>query len=119
MKVHRGVLYLTVAMGLALGGCAEGGVRHGWIMRGQVLTVDGDVATVCVGSRDGAKVGQVLTVERITVKPAPSPKSGSPTFSRSDIGRVKIIQLYGEHYARAQVVAGSPAINDVVEFELR
>ena len=119
MNVNRSLLYLTLAMSLTLVGCVEGGVRHGWIMRGQVLTVDAGVATVCIGTRDGAKVGQVLGVERITVKPPVSPKSGNPTISRSDAGRVKIIELFDEHYARAQVVAGSPAVNDVVELEVQ
>lgn len=119
MNVNRSLLYLTLAMSLTLVGCVEGGVRHGWIMRGQVLAVDDGVASVCIGTRDGAKVGQVLSVEHVTIKPAPSPKSGSPTFSRSNAGQIKIIELFDEHYARAQVVAGNPAVNDVVELELQ
>lgn len=119
MNLHRGMLYSILVISVMLGGCAEGGVRHGWVMRGQVLSLDAGVATVCVGTRDGAKVGQVLDVHHITVQTVANPHSGGPTFSRSDAGRVKITEVFDEHYARAQIVSGNPVVNDVVELELR
>jgi hypothetical protein len=118
MTMRRTLFCSLLGLSMTLVGCAEGGVRHGWIMRGQVLAIDNGVATVCVGTRDGAKPGQVLTVERITMKPPVSPKNGSPTFVRSDAGRVRITELFDEHYARAQIVSGNPAVNDVVELEM-
>jgi hypothetical protein len=119
MKLHRGMLYSVLALAVTLVGCVEGGVRHGWIMRGQVLALDNGVATVCIGARDGAKVGQVLDVQHITVNQTSNPHGPGPTFTRSDAGQVKITELFDEHYARAQVLAGKPAVNDVVELEVR
>ena len=98
----------------AMAGCVPGGIRHGWIMRGQVLALDEGVATVCIGTNDGAKVGQVLDVQHITIKPAP-PKGQGATFIRSDAGKVEILDLFDGHYAHAKVLSGNPALNDVVE----
>lgn len=107
------VIPSALLMSAAIAGCVPGGLRHGWMMRGQVLAIDGSVATVCIGTSDGARVGQVLDVQRITMKPAP-PK-GTATFVRSDAGKVQIVDLFDEHYAHAKVLSGNPAINDVVE----
>lgn len=104
----------VVALALSLSACVSGGVRHGYIMRGQVLAIEGDVVSVCIGTQDGAKVGEELDVRRITTKPGP-PKSG-PSFVRTDIGRVRIVELFDEHYAHAKVLSGEPQLNDVVEF---
>lgn len=119
MNLQRGMLYSVFALSMTLVGCVEGGVRHGWIMRGQVLSLDNGVATVCIGMRDGAKVGQVLDVQHITVRQTSNPHSVGPTYTRADVGKVKITELFDEHYARAQVVAGNPSVNDVVELEMR
>ena len=109
----------VVGMGvlaLALGACVPGGVRHGFFMRGQVLAIEGDVVSVCIGTQDGAKVGEELDVQRITAKPGNSPKAG-PIFVRTEIGRVKIVELFDEHYARARILKGAPQLNDVVELQ--
>lgn len=119
MNIRGGFIFAAVVGSGMLMGCVPGGVRHGWIMRGQVLAVDQGVATVCIGTRDGAKEGQVLDVQHITMKPAISPKSGGPTYTRSNAGQVKITELFDEHYARAQVLAGHPEVNDVVELEMK
>ena len=119
MKLRRIPLVCALGAALVLSGCVAGGVRHGWIMRGQVLALDNGVATVCIGTRDGAKVGQVLEVEHITINSGNSPKGTGPTFSRSAAGSVEITQLFDEHYARAKIVSGSPAVNDVVELQMK
>ena len=117
MKSTNRLRVCVLTLALALTACVPGGVRHGYFMRGQVLSVDGDVVSICIGSRDGAKVGEELGVERITPKALASPKSGGPTFERADIGRVKIVELFDEHYARAKVLAGAPVVHDVVELQ--
>ena len=118
MHTKRLFLLLTIFSAAALAACVPNTVQHGWIMRGQVLAIDNGVATVCIGTRDGAKVGQVLEVQHITVTPTSNPHNSGPTFSRRDSGRVEITELFDEHYARAQVVSGNPAVNDVVELTL-
>jgi len=111
------LLLSTIFFAAALAGCIPDNVRHGWVMRGQVLTLENSVATVCIGTRDGAKVGQVLDVQHITSRPSGNAHDGV-VFTRTDAGRVKITELFDEHYARAQVVSGAPAVNDIVELAL-
>jgi hypothetical protein len=102
---------------VALSGCATNSpARHEYIMRGQVLSVDGDVLEVCIGERDGAEVGQVLNVVRHTKKTG-SPKAGAHQYKREDIGKVRITSLFEDHYANATVVNGQPSVNDTVELE--
>ena len=119
MSTKQLSFFPAILLAVALTGCVSDNVRHGWIMRGQVLALDNGVATVCVGTRDGAKVGQVLEVRHITVQPTSNPHAAGPTISRSDAGWVKITELFDEHYARAQVVSGNPAVNDVVELNMQ
>lgn len=119
MKPSRFMGCFALLLAVASAGCiSEGGIRHGWIMRGQVLALEDGVATVCVGSHDGARIGQVLAVHRITVKPGVSSR-GSILIKSSDVGQVKIIDLFDEHYARASIVNGTPSVNDIVELDMK
>lgn len=112
----------TFGIGLLLGavtlsGCAANSpVRHEYIMRGQVLSIEGDMLEVCIGELDGAQVGQVLDVVRHT-KLTGSPKASGPDYKREEIGKVRITSLFNEHYANATVVNGQPLVNDTVELE--
>lgn len=107
-------VFLGVALSILLSGCAPN-IRHGWIMRGQILSVTDDDVTICVGQRDGAAIGDEFDVQHITV--VPGPPKGSPSFKRADAGHVRIVDLFDEHYARAHVLRGTPAVNDVVELQ--
>jgi hypothetical protein len=108
---------LALAALLGLSGCAsDSPAYHSYVMQGQVLARDGDTLSVCIGERDGAKVGQVLEVVR-HVPGTASPKASTPSFRREDVGTVRIISLFDEHYANAVVVTGQPQVNDTVEFE--
>jgi hypothetical protein len=40
-----------------------------------------------------------------------------PRFRREAVGAVKITSLVDEHYATAEVVKGTPKVNDTVELE--
>lgn len=92
------------------------GIGHGFFMRGQVVAMTADIATVCVGRADGARPGQILKVVRITSMPGPS-KSTSPGFRRDDVGTIRIDTIVDEHFARASVVTGHVATYDLVELE--
>lgn len=88
---------------------------HGWIMRGQVLSVDSGKTVLCIGARDNAKVGQELDVIRQT--PVPGAKRTEPNFRRENVGKVKITKIFDEHYSEAEVVSGDLKANDTVELE--
>ena len=112
------LLGMTLVLGtVALTGCAANSpARHEYIMRGQVLSIEGDTLTVCVGERDGAEVGQLLDVVR-HVRRTQSTKATGPDFKREDVGQVRIASLFDEHYATAEIVKGQPVVNDVVELD--
>jgi hypothetical protein len=122
VSVRRHVMSRLIGVSLLLGtaalaGCATNSpARHEYIMRGQVLSVDGSTLTVCVGTLDGAKVGQLLDVIR-HVRRTHSPKASGSDFRREDVGQVRIASLFDEHYATAEIVKGHPEVNDTVELE--
>jgi len=95
--------FLTVAAGCATMESA----RHKYIMRGQVLEVTGDTAYLCIGSHDGAQVGQEYTVYRF-VK-VPNYKSRGTVnyiFEKEKTGGIKITEIVDEHMATAQIMGG-------------
>jgi hypothetical protein len=93
----------------------ETSFRHKYLMRGQVLQMDASTLVVCVGKADGAEVGQVLDVVRHVPVMGSNPKEAGPRFRRVDVGSVKVTSLFDDHYATAEVVEGSPKVNDTVE----
>jgi hypothetical protein len=107
-------MVLAAFAGTAMAG--EGSFRHGYVMRGQILESEARSVVLCVGKRDGAQVGQVLDVVR-HVRIGSRGKSPGPRFRREAVGAVKITSLVDEHYATAEVVKGTPKVNDTVELE--
>lgn len=98
---------------IAGAGCASlDSMRHQYIMRGQVLEAEGSDVYLCIGSKDGAEVGQEFVVYRFV-------KSGRryPSVLKENKGTVKIIEIIDEHYAKAKVLAGDVKVNDVVELK--
>jgi hypothetical protein len=93
---------------------SEGGFRHNVLMRGQVLEKGDETLVVCVGQADGAQVGQVLDVIRHKRRIRHS-RAGGPRYRRENIGQVRIAELLDSHYAEAEVISGSPKVNDTVE----
>ena len=107
----------ALAFSFALPGVApasEGGFRHNVLMRGQVLETQDDTLVVCVGKADGAQVDQVLDVIRHKRRNR-GPRDIGPRFRREAVGQVRITGLFDDHYADAEVISGSPKVNDTVE----
>lgn len=116
-SASRALLSLAWLGVVALSGCATTSpAYHRYVMQGQVLSVEDSTLTVCVGARDGAQIGQVLEVVRHVSRPS---SLKSPQYRREEIGTVRIVRLFDEHYATAQVLEGHPMINDMVELERR
>lgn len=98
----------------ALAGCAgDSAIRHQF-MQGQVLSVDANEIVVCIGKRDGAHDGQVLNVIRHS-QTNRSPKA--PPFSRAQVGQVRIVDVYDDHYAHVSIVTGEAKTGDMVELD--
>ena len=99
---------------MALTGCAgDSAIRHQF-MQGQVLSVDANEIVVCIGKRDGAHDGQVLNVIRHFAEMAIV--EGAP-FSRAQVGQVRIVDVYDDHYARVSIVTGEVKTGDMVELD--
>lgn len=91
------------------------GIGHTMFMRGSIVSMSGDVATICVGKADGATPGQVLNV--VQVKMVPGGAKGAPTPQRTNVGTVHIDAIIDDHFATATVVSGKAATNDIVELK--
>lgn len=115
---RRPLLAVLVFLGMLAGPAwaGESSFKHAYMMRGQILEIETASVVICVGKKDGAEVGQVLDVVR-HVPTSPHAKNSGPRFRRESVGTVKITSLFDEHYANAEVVKGSPKVNDTVELE--
>jgi len=101
---------------LALAGQANAqSVYHRYLMQGQILSVTGKSMVVCIGKRDGAAVGDELSVIRHVAAPGAS-KAQSP-FRREVIGKARVVDVFDEHYATLRVVDGTAGEHDMVELE--
>ena len=90
------------------------GLKHSLLMRGQIVDITGDIATLCIGKADGAQPGQILDVYRAVPVSIPQ-KGNAPAFRRQEIGHVRIDSIVDDHFARASVIGGKVANHDIVE----
>ena len=115
-------LLLAAILAASLGACASvSPTYHHMVMRGQVLSTDDNgqavspQAQICIGSKDGAAVGQTFDVIR-HIKVTGGPKGPKPGFRRELVGKVRIVEIYGDHYANVEPVSGGlPQVGDMVE----
>ena len=116
MKTRVFVSLLCGVLIAIASGCATiDSTRHSYIMRGQILDVTDDGVYLCIGSKDGAVVGQEYAVYRFTR--TSNFKSPLPTFKKMDAGTVKLTEITDEHYAKARVIVGEAKIHDIVELK--
>lgn len=94
-------------------GTSTTGSYHRYLMRGSIVEMTGDSVVLCIGSEDGATVGQELAVYRVERGRG----SRSPMFERVKAGRVRIVEIVNGHFARADVVDGEASPNWIVELE--
>ncbi|MDX2059674.1 MAG: hypothetical protein SFV24_17820 [Gemmatimonadales bacterium] len=87
--------------------------RHKYTMRGQILETQGDLAYICIGSDDGAQVGQNFTVYQFERQP--SLHRGINFYKRKKTGSGTIVEVYDEHMATAEITNGEAKAHYVVE----
>lgn len=115
LKVVLAALLSTFMFALPVTASAEkskSSIYHSWIMRGQVLSAEAGKGIICIGKRDKAKVGDVLTVIRQTPVNAGPRASG---FRPVEVGQVRVTSITDDHYSEYEVVKGEPQVNDTVE----
>ncbi len=85
-------------------------VYHGYLMKGSIVDASDSEVYLCIGSKDGAAVGQELNVYKII-----RVTRARPTFRREYAGKVKITEIIDEHFAKATVISGKAEKDDIVE----
>ncbi len=106
-------ILVAILFATSLGCATIESTGHKYIMRGSVLDVSDGTAYLCIGTEQGAKVGQEFTVYRY-VK-IMMPRKGVQWQYRIDtVGKVKITDTES-HMAHASIVSGDVKANDVVE----
>lgn len=114
MKLKSFLRVLLLAVVATSLGCATMQTAgHKYIMRGSVLEVSDGNAYICLGTEQGAQVGQEFRVYRY-VKSVTSPKVQPPQYKVETVGRVKITSVES-HMANAQILNGNVKPNDIVE----
>ncbi len=103
---------LAILFATTMGCATMETAKHEYIMRGSVLEVSDGNAYICLGTDQGAKVGQEFTVHRY-VKTAATPK-GVPSYKIETVGTVKITETES-HMANAKILSGNVKENDVVD----
>lgn len=102
---------LLLPLLFAFGSCATGhAAHHAYLMKGSIVETSAEGVTICVGSKDGAEVGQVLAVSHVL-------RGQKGTYSKQKVGAIKITQIFDEHFAKATVASGKAEMGDIVELE--
>ena len=119
-KTKGAVISAALIMAVFLiGSNSYGNVYHSYIMRGQVLASVNNEIYLCIGTKDGARVGQTLDVYRVALKVPIESITNNPELIRNKIGVVKIIKIMEEHMAKATVISGKAEKYDIVELEIK
>ncbi len=101
-------LILATFVIFLMASCAT--VYHGFIMRGSIIEASNSDVYLCIGSKDGASVGQELDVYKVVAV-----SGARPVFERVHTGKVKITEIVDEHFAKATVISGKAEKNNIVE----
>lgn len=110
----RNLKFLLIGvLTLILSSCANSPFYHEHIMRGQIVAFDTNEIVVCIGTKDGAEIGQELDVFRIALVDT---SVEGYEFDKNFVGKVEIVSVVNEHFARAKVITGDLMKHDVVEF---
>lgn len=86
---------------------------HKYIMKGSVIDKTAQGVYICVGTHDGARVGQVLDVYRYERQQLIG--ANRILHRKESVGSVRIKEITGVHMAVAEVVSGNVKVGDTVE----
>ena len=109
INLKNAVSLILVTFGILLMfSCAT--FYHSFTMKGSIIEASDSEVYLCIGSKDGASVGQGLDVYKII-----RITRARPTFRREYTGKVKITEIIDEHFAKATVISGKVEKDDIVE----
>ena len=108
----RLLLLLTAVLMVSSYAIAQTGY-HANVMKGSIIEMQDSKIFICIGSRDGAKVGQELDVYNVGAKPM---MYNEPLgFKREHTGKIRIVEILDEHFALATLVFGKAERGYIVE----
>jgi len=110
-KISR--LFVLLLVTTFITACVNSPFYHDKIMRGQIVGFDTDEIVVCIGTNDGAEIGQELQVYRSNW--VDTTEEGDD-YQYDYVGKVKIVSIVNDHFARAKIVDGKLIEHDMVEF---
>ncbi|GIX41485.1 MAG: hypothetical protein KatS3mg129_1218 [Leptospiraceae bacterium] len=120
-KILIGFLYgiLVLSLGGLLNCATTSKAYHEYVMKGSVVGYDDSIAgngkwIICIGKKDGAKVGQILNAYRTKVTQINKIKK----YEKIPVGKVRIDEIIDDHYAKVSIVEGTLEANDIVEIQL-
>jgi hypothetical protein len=110
---------LLVILIITMTGCSKmESARHEVLMKGQILEVTDNSAYLCIGSKDGAEVGDQFVVYKFTRAVNPDSKDAPhPQYDREQVGKIKITEIVDGHMAKAKILSGEVKPNYFVELE--
>ncbi len=101
------LMVLVFAAPALAGGC------NWYTTKGSVLESSGDEINLCVGTKDGAAVGQELDVYKIV-----HDANSWWGLSKEYAGKIKITGVLDEHSAKATVISGKADVDSIVELSI-
>ena len=114
MKSRTTLLIFCMILIMTFSGCATmQKTHHSAFMRGSIIESMVSDGYLCVGSADGAQVGQEMDVFRVDSKF--DHKSGQWNFTKVHTGNIRITKIVDEHFAKARVISGTVAKNQIAE----
>lgn len=123
MRMARFIpIAVIVFLGIGvLGGCSIGHET----MRGSIVMKFEDRAHVCIGTSDGAQVGDIMFVYRVKVdntwwlpeyqQRVPTGRTATQRYQKIKVGEVKVTEIFDEHFAAVVLISGELQSNDIVE----
>ena len=124
LKPSLVLIMLPAAFTVMIIGCS---VSH-QTMRGSVVMKIDQEAHICIGSDDGIKVGDVVTIYRAKALPltkeaiVPDQKGryiARTRYEKVKAGRAKVTAILSEHYAAIEMIEGQLEMSDIVEVAKR
>ncbi len=85
-------------------------VYHGYLMKGNIIKTTDSEVYLCIGSEEGAAVGQELDVYKVV-----HVRRATPIYKHVHTGKVKITEIIDEHFAKATVTSGKTEKGDIVQ----
>ncbi len=114
--IPAALLLVATALAPATVRAAEGGWYHEFVMKGSVIDVAEEGIYFCIGTPEGAKVGEDYDVLHVSRDISGHPRS-TPRFKHVKVGRVKVEEIVDVHYAKAKVIDGKVEKGDLISLE--